>query len=426
MASSFLSPLLRRLSRPTAPLAARAFSSSSPAAEAAGAPLAATALHDWHVGLGAKMVEFAGYSMPVQYPDGVLKSHVHTRARSAAGLFDVSHMGQLRFHGADRAAFLERCVVADVAALAKGHASLSVITTPCGGILDDCIITNAGDHLYVVVNAGNKHIDMAHFKAMMDTHSGDDVEMEYISDQAIASHRSLLALQGPGAAEVMQRYMALDLASLPFMNGAGHGMDLVLGGALGGAGPVIVSRLGYTGEDGFELSMLNEHAEMFATELLAQPEVMAVGLAARDSLRLEAGLCLHGHDIDTVTTPVEAALTWTIGKRRREEGGFVGAETILSQLKGGGAPIAKKRVGLLVAGAPAREGAEIYAADGETRVGTLTSGGPSPCLKQNIGMGYVDRGHFKLGTALKVKGRKKMQDAVVSRMPFVESNYFSN
>lgn len=374
----------------------------------AAAPLKKTPLYDFHVAAGGKMVDFAGYAMPVQYPAGVLKSHNHTRAAGCASLFDVSHMGQLRVRGADRERFLESLVVGDLQALALGEAKLSLLTNDRGGIIDDCVISKYDDHMYVVVNAGNQDIDLAHMHRALERFQGD-VAIERLSD------RALVALQGPGAAAVLTELLAPndDLAHLGFMNGRyttlANGLD------------VIVTRCGYTGEDGFEVSVPSAQAEVFVRELVQDERVLVAGLGARDSLRLEAGLCLHGHDITAETTPVEAALAWTIGKRRREEGGFPGHTVIMDQLTH--KTFTHKRVGFVVEGAAAREGAQLLGADGAV-VGTVTSGTFSPTLKQAVGMAYVRKDAAKLGTQLVVEARGKQQQVTVAKMPFVPTNYY--
>ncbi|TYZ69239.1 hypothetical protein PybrP1_007428 [[Pythium] brassicae (nom. inval.)] len=374
---------------------------------AAAAPLKKTPLYDFHVAEGGKMVDFAGYAMPVQYPAGVLKSHNHTRAAGCASLFDVSHMGQLRVRGADRERFLESIVVGDLQALALGEAKLSLLTNARGGIIDDCVISKYDDHFYVVVNAGNQDVDLAHMHRVLESFQGD-VAIERLSD------RALVALQGPGAAAVMAELApGVDLAGLGFMSGRyttlASGLD------------VILTRCGYTGEDGFEISVPSAAAEAFARGLVRDERVLLAGLGARDSLRLEAGLCLHGHDITAETTPVEAALAWTIGKRRREEGGFPGHAVIMEQLTH--KTFTHKRVGFVVEGAAAREGAQLLGADGAV-VGTVTSGTFSPTLKQAVGMAYVRKDAAKLGTQLVVQARGKQQQVTVAKMPFVPANYY--
>ncbi|MDP6830161.1 MAG: glycine cleavage system aminomethyltransferase GcvT, partial [Alphaproteobacteria bacterium] len=330
--------------------------------------LKTTALHDLQVALGGKMVPFAGYEMAVNFPLGVLGEHKHTRA--AAGLFDVSHMGQVRLSGAGRAEALESLLPADIASLPPGAMRYSQLTNDAGGIIDDLMVTNAGDYLYLVVNGANKDGDLAHLRAALP----DGIAVEHRTEDA------LLALQGPRTAAVMAR-LAPDTASMVFMTAKA----LSVGGI-----DCYVTRSGYTGEDGFEISLPGERAEDLARLLLAQEEVEAIGLGARDSLRLEAGLCLHGHDIDPTTTPIEAGLNWSIQKRRRQEGGFPGAEMIQAQLRDGPA---RKRVGILPEGrAPAREGTVIIDADG-TEIGAVTSGGFGPSLGGPLAMGYVAAGH---------------------------------
>jgi aminomethyltransferase len=384
----------------------RSFSSS------ASQELKKTPLYDLHVALGGKMVPFAGYSMPVQYKAGVLQSHLHTREAGKASLFDVSHMGQLRITGEDRLAFLESVVVGDLQALKpSGEAKLSLITNDKGGIIDDCVISRYDDHVYMVVNAGNQDVDILHMSKLLESFKGD-AKMERIPD------RALVALQGPGAVDVVEALSPnVNLKDLEFMHGVYTPLKLQNGKQL----DVILTRCGYTGEDGFEISVLSKDAEVFARALLGDERVLEAGLGARDSLRLEAGLCLHGHDITAETTPIEATLAWTIGKRRREEGGFPGHAIIMDQLKNKTAT--KKRVGFVVEGAAAREGAELFDADDKV-VGHVTSGTFSPSLKKAIGVAYVDKSSGKLGTELHVKARKKTQKAVITKMPFVPANYY--
>ncbi|KAL0080777.1 hypothetical protein J3Q64DRAFT_1706067 [Phycomyces blakesleeanus] len=364
-----------------------------------------TALYDFHVSLGGKMVPFAGYAMPVQYSGmGMLASHLHTREN--ASIFDVSHMLQTRLVGADRNKFFEKLVVADLNNLPVGQGTLSVFTNEQGGIIDDTIIMQQKDSLYVVSNAGCADKDLAHIRKHLADfqNKGGDVDLKIIDDH------SLIAIQGPKAAAALESLTGTSLQDFAFMNG--RFMDI--------AGvPCHVARSGYTGEDGFELSVPTPEILNITEKLLAHPVVEMAGLGARDSLRLEAGLCLYGHDLDETTTPVEAGLTWTIPKSRRETGGFLGAEHILPQIKGG---VSRRRVGLLVEGAPAREGAEILNKEGQV-IGKVTSGCPSPCLKKNIAMGYVQNGFHKRGTALDVKVRNRVQKAEITKMPFVEAKY---
>jgi aminomethyltransferase len=360
--------------------------------------LKTTALHDLQVALGGKMVPFAGYEMAVNFTLGVLGEHKHTRA--AAGLFDVSHMGQVRLSGAGRAQALESLLPADIASLPPGAMRYSQLTNDAGGIIDDLMVTNAGDYLYLVVNGANKDGDLAHLRAALP----DGIAVEHRTEDA------LLALQGPRTAAVMAR-LAPDTASMVFMTAKA----LSVGGI-----DCYVTRSGYTGEDGFEISLPGERAEDLARLLLAQEEVEAIGLGARDSLRLEAGLCLHGHDIDPTTTPIEAGLNWSIQKRRRQEGGFPGAEMIQAQLRDGPA---RKRVGILPEGrAPAREGTVIIDADG-TEIGAVTSGGFGPSLGGPLAMGYVAAGHTAAGTSLGLVVRGKTLPAQVAKMPFVPANF---
>jgi aminomethyltransferase len=354
-----------------------------------------------HEELGGKMVPFAGYRMPVQYPDGVLKEHLHTRA--AAGLFDVSHMGQVILRPkagmeALKLAF-EALMPVDVLGLAEGRQRYGLFTNDQGGILDDLMFTNRGDHLYVVVNAACKAADIAHMTAMM-----PGVSVEPVTD------RALLALQGPGAEAALEAVLP-GVAVMRFMD---HRV----------IGDIWVSRSGYTGEDGFEVSVPEAQAEAFARKLLARPGVAPIGLGARDSLRLEAGLCLYGHDIDTTTSPVEANLNWAIQKARRaggaREGGFPGAARILKELAEGPERL---RVGLRPEGrAPMREGVELFAEDG-TPVGSVTSGGFGPSVNAPIAMGYVARSHASIGTTLLGEVRGKRLPVTVSELPFHPTTY---
>ncbi len=360
--------------------------------------LALDALHD---ALGGKMVPFAGYRMPVQYPDGVLKEHLHTRA--AAGLFDVSHMGQVILRPkagmeALKLAF-EALMPVDVLGLAEGRQRYGLFTNAAGGILDDLMFTNRGDHLYVVVNAACKAADIAHMTAGMPA-----VSVEPVTD------RALLALQGPGAEAALEGLLP-GVAAMRFMD---HRM----------IDDVWVSRSGYTGEDGFEISVPESGAGAFAQKLLSRPGVAPIGLGARDSLRLEAGLCLYGHDIDTTISPVEANLNWAIQKARRSggerEGGFPGAARILQELAKGPERL---RVGLRPEGrAPMREGVELFAGDG-TPVGRVTSGGFGPSVNAPIAMGYVARAHASIGTILQGEVRGKRLPVAVCELPFHPTSY---
>ncbi|MSO89723.1 MAG: glycine cleavage system aminomethyltransferase GcvT [Rhodospirillaceae bacterium] len=357
-----------------------------------------TPLFALHRELGAKMVPFAGYEMPVQYPAGILAEHLHTRG--FAGLFDVSHMGQALLVGSGAAAALETLVPGEIQGLAVGAMRYTLFTTPTGGILDDFMVTNAGDHLFVVVNAACKTQDFAHLNKFL----RGRCEIVELADKA------LLALQGPAAAAIMAR-LAPDSAELRFLTGAAM--------AVGGIS-CFVTRSGYTGEDGFEISLPAEAAEKLARRLLAEPEVKPVGLGARDSLRLEAGLCLYGHDINATTTPVEAGLAWTIGKRRRVEGGFAGSEIILRQLTAG---VSRRRIGIAPEGrAPARENTPITDRGGR-RIGTVTSGGYGPTVEAPLAMGYVETESAAVGTAVQLVVRDVPRPAQVVALPFVKPHY---
>ena len=364
------------------------------------ADLAKTPLYDLHVKLGARLVPFAGYAMPVQYTDGILKEHQH--ARAAAGLFDVSHMGQVRLRGVGAAAALEQLVPVDIVDLPAHRQRYALFTNERGGILDDLMVTNAGDHLLLVVNAACKQADVAHLRANLP----DSMDVEPLHDHA------LLALQGPAARTVLTR-LAPPAAQLFFMQAG----PLVIAGI-----PCWVSCSGYTGEDGFEISVAADAAEDLAKRLLAEPEVAAIGLGARDSLRLEAGLCLYGHDIDADTTPVEASLTWALSKARRpggaRAGGYAGADVIESQLRDG---VARRRLLLRPEGRqPVREGADIVN-DAGVAVGRITSGGFAPSVAAPVAMGYVDSAAQQ--SALFAVVRNKSIALTAQSGPFVPSRY---
>jgi aminomethyltransferase len=365
-------------------------------------PLKHTPLHALHVELGAKMVSFAGYDMPVQYPAGILTEHLHTR--SGAGLFDVSHMGQVRLTGkggAGAAKALEALVPGDIQGLKPGQMRYTQFTNEKGGIIDDLMVANTGDHLMLVVNASGKEGDAAHLRR----HLSGACEIEELST------RGLIALQGPKAADVLGRF-APQARAMTFMTAA----FLTIEGVT-----CYVTRSGYTGEDGYEISMPGDAADPLTRRLLREPDVKPIGLGARDSLRLEAGLCLHGNDIDESTTPVEAALVWSIGKRRRGEGGFIGAEVILKQLKDGAA---RRLVGIRPEGrAPVRAHAEIQDKAGR-RIGEVTSGGFGPTVNGPVAMGYVASGSAAPGTELQVIVRDKPLPAKVAPLPFVPHRYY--
>ena len=360
--------------------------------------LSHTPLFELHQELGGKMVPFAGYAMPVQYPAGIVAEHTHTR--TAAGLFDVSHMGQAVVSADDAAAALEQVAPGDFQSLAPGEMRYSMLLTDAGGIVDDLMVTRLDDRRCgVVVNAARKDVDYALLRAAL---PAADLE---VFDKA------LLALQGPQAAAVLAR-LAPAAADLKFMSGAAMAVDGV---------EAFVSRSGYTGEDGYEISVAVADADAVARRLLAEDEVAPIGLGARDTLRLEAGLCLYGHDIDETTSPIEAGLAWAVGKRRRAEGGFPGAARILKELADGPA---RRRVGIKPTGrAPAREGTAVKSADGAT-VGQVTSGGHGPTVGGPVAMGMVTADQAKAGTALLLEIRGKDHPAEVVKLPFVTPNYY--
>ncbi|MCI2399362.1 glycine cleavage system aminomethyltransferase GcvT [Aliiroseovarius subalbicans] len=361
-----------------------------------------TGLYDLHIELGAKMVPFAGYEMPVQYPMGVMKEHLHTRAY--AGLFDVSHMGQVILRGDDPAGALERLVPVALKALADGRQRYAMFTNDDGGILDDLMVANRGDHLFLVVNAACKDADIAHMRAGL-----PDCDVEVIED------RALLALQGPAAEAALAQIAPV--ADMTFMDVAVLSSDF---------GDLWVSRSGYTGEDGFEISVENSQAAALAKALLAIDAVAPIGLGARDSLRLEAGLCLYGNDIDTTTSPVEAALEWAVQKVRRtggdRAGGFPGADRILAEFDQGSS---RRRVGLLPeTRAPMRAGTELFATEDATDpIGTVTSGAYGPSIEAPMSMGYVTTEHAATGTIIFGDVRGKRLRAKVADMPFRPSTY---
>ncbi|MBV9565423.1 MAG: glycine cleavage system aminomethyltransferase GcvT [Bradyrhizobium sp.] len=372
-------------------------------------PLKRTPLHALHLSLGARMVPFASYEMPVQYATGVLREHLHTR--KAAGLFDVSHMGQLALRAksgsvADAARALERLVPQDILGLAAGRQRYAQFTSEAGGILDDLMVANFGSHLFLVVNAACKEADEAHLRR----HLAETCVIEPLAD------RALLALQGPAAERILAKFCA-EAAVMRFMDAGPRqvaGFDC------------FVSRSGYTGEDGFEISVASDQAEQLAKWLLEDGGVLPIGLGARDSLRLEAGLCLYGHDIDTTTTPVEAALEWSVQKSRRaggaRAGGFPGAEKILAQFAGGAA---RRRVGLLAEGrAPVREGASLYAdAASAEPIGKVTSGGFGPTLNAPVAMGYLPTARSGTGTQVFAEVRGQRLPLKVAATPFVPNTY---
>ncbi len=361
--------------------------------------LAHTPLHRLHVELGAKMVPFAGYAMPVNYPSGILKEHVQTRTH--AGLFDVSHMGQIHVGGSAAARALESLMPMDISNLQVDRQRYGLLTNQVGGILDDLMITRTADHFCLVVNASRKAEDFAYLRQ----HLLPACTVEQRTDLA------LLALQGPEAAKVMAR-LAPAATRLNFMMSVSTAMVGV---------QCLITRSGYTGEDGFEISAPNSHAETLARALLEQPEVAPIGLGARDSLRLEAGLCLYGHDIDLNTTPVEANLTWALAKSRQD--GFPGAAVISEQMKNGAS---RRRVGIRPQGPlPLREGS-VLLNEAQTTIGKITSGGFGASVDGPIAMGYVETAWTTLGAQLHATVRGKSIPCQIVKLPFIQHRYFRN
>ena len=364
-----------------------------------------TPLNALHIELGARMVPFAGYSMPVQYPMGLMAEHHHTRAE--AGLFDVSHMGQLRLVGSDAAAAFETLMPVDVIDLPMGKQRYGLLLTDEGTIIDDLMFVNRGTDIFVIVNGACKANDIAHIQARI----GSRCQVIPMPE------RALLALQGPKAVDALSR-MVPGVEKLVFMTGAAfdwQGADL------------FITRSGYTGEDGFEISVANAHADALARALLAQTEVKPIGLGARNSLRLEAGLCLYGNDIDTTTTPIEAGLNWAIQKVRRtggaRAGGFPGAKIVLGQLDGTHA-LQRKRVGLIAQErVPVREHVELQSVQG-IKIGEVSSGLLGPTANVPVAMGYVDAASAPIGTVVNAMVRGKAVPMAVSAMPFVPNRYY--
>lgn len=361
-----------------------------------------TALHALHLEAGAKMVPFAGYEMPVQYPLGVKKEHLHTREK--AGLFDVSHMGQVRLKGNSAAEQLEKLVPVDIIDLPENKQRYALFTNEQGGVLDDLMVTNAGDHLYLVVNAACKAQDIQHLKDHL-----QDVEVEVLEDHA------LLALQGPKAKDVLAE-LAPESKQMTFMTAA----KLTIAGI-----NCFVTRSGYSGEDGFEISVQNADAEALAKALLAYDFVEWIGLGARDSLRLEVGLCLYGHELDTETSPIEASLIWAISKNRRpggeREGGYPGADIIGQHISNG---VSRKRVGIRALGKmPIRDGVELFNATND-KIGVITSGGFGPSANGPVAMASVAADYATLETKLFALVRNKKVEVEVAKLPFVPQNYY--
>ncbi len=368
-----------------------------------------TALHALHVALGARMVGFASYDMPVQYPLGVLKEHLHTRAK--CGVFDVSHMGQAWLIGTAQqqvAESAETVLPADIIGLPAGKQQYTQLLNENGATLDDLIITKPAeqkynDRLYTVVNASCKEADYAHMQAHMDGITIQRLE-----------NRALIAIQGPLSEAVLSAVVdgVQDLTFMSLKAFDWHTAD-------GGVTELLISRSGYTGEDGFEVSIVNAYATAFTERLLQNENAQMIGLGARDSLRLEAGLCLYGTDLDTTTTPVEAGLLWSIGNRRREQGGFIGASVIQNNIANG---VARKRIGLDIdSKTPCRQGTNIFV--GDTKVGKITSGGFAPSIGKPIAMGYIDIAHSAIGTEVTLLVRNKRIPAKVCKMPFTPHKY---
>ncbi|KAL0133803.1 hypothetical protein PUN28_001047 [Cardiocondyla obscurior] len=369
-----------------------------------------TCLYDLHVERQGKIVDFAGWLLPVQYREAIAASHLHTR--SLASLFDVGHMLQTQVSGENAAEYLESLTTCDLKRLKKGAATLTIFTNDKGGILDDLIITKDDENKYFVVsNAGRRNED----KQLLLERQEDfkKIDKNVYVDFLDPLERGLVALQGPTAAAVLQSLVEIDLQTLKFMNS----VKTKVSGSI-----VRITRCGYTGEDGFEISVHANDAIGLVERILEVPDVKLAGLGARDSLRLEAGLCLYGHDINEDTTPVEADLTWLVAKRRRAETNFPGAQQILKQIKTGAT---KKRVGLLLGqGPPAREGAPILTPEGE-RVGRVTSGGPSPTLGRPIAMGYMPPDLAQFGGGVLVEVRGKTYKGTVTKLPFVKAKYYT-
>jgi aminomethyltransferase len=364
-----------------------------------------TPLNALHLELGARMVPFAGYSMPVQYPMGLMAEHIHTR--SEAGLFDVSHMGQLRLVGTDAASAFESLMPVDVIDLPVGKQRYGLLLTDEGNIIDDLMFVNRGTDIFVIVNGACKVNDIAHIQARI----GAKCQVIPMPE------RALLALQGPKAIDVLSR-MVPGVEKLVFMTGASFDWQ---------SADLFITRSGYTGEDGFEISVHNDQADLFARALLAQAEVKPIGLGARNSLRLEAGLCLYGNDIDTSTTPIEAGLNWAIQKVRRtggaRAGGFPGADIVLGQLDGSRS-LTRKRVGLIAQErVPVREHVELQNTQG-VKIGEVSSGLLGPSANVPVAMGYVDVASASLGTVVNAMVRGKAVPMTVSAMPFVPNRYY--
>jgi len=357
------------------------------------------------------MVPFAGYSMPLSYGDvGQVASHNYVR--KSVGLFDVGHMVQSNFRGQTVTEFLEWLTPSSLASLKPYTSTLSVLLNENGGIIDDTIVTkHASDAFYVVTNAGRRERDLSWFREKLQEWNSTAKGKQGPVELEVLENWGLLAIQGPEAASYLQALTSFDLQQLTFGSSAFVPME---------GFNLHVARGGYTGEDGFEISIPPSQT-LEVAKLLSKPPVQLIGLGARDSLRLEAGMCLYGNDLDESTTPVEAGLTWVIGKDRREKGGFIGATTVQQQLKDGPT---RRRVGLIVEGVPARQSAIILSPAGDEVLGTVTSGIPSPTLGKNIAMGYIKSGWHKKGTEVAIEVRKQLRKAVLTPMPFSKPNYW--
>lgn len=359
-----------------------------------------TRLHEWHKDHAARMMPFAGWDMPVQY-EGLVNEHLHTRKH--ASLFDVSHMGQLRFHGADRIRFVEWVTCADIQSLKVDRGRLTVSLNEQGGVRDDMIVTRCENHVAAVVNASRAAVDIAYFAEKV-SEFGGDVQME------IDGSSSLVALQGPDANTVLRRYDDT-IDSLPYMGSRHIKVDGI---------PAHVMRCGYTGEDGFEIALKHVDVKPFAELMLSNTEVKAAGLGARNSLRVESGLCLYGHELREDLTLFESSLTWIITKRRMAEGGFIGYERC-KELASNPELVPRKRIGITSTGICAREGAKVLV--GDEVVGEVTSGCPSPCRKCNVAQALLAMPHTKDGTQVSLDVRGKRVPGVVTKLPFVETRY---
>ncbi|PWN52242.1 glycine cleavage system T protein [Violaceomyces palustris] len=380
----------------------------------AASSLSKTGLYEFHIKNGAKMVPFSGYSMPLTYADvGQMASHHHVRSKT--GLFDVGHMVQHNFTGPTAQAFLERISPSSVSSLAPFSSTLSVLLSESGGILDDLIITKHSDEkFYLVTNAGRREEDLAWIRDRLKEWNASHEPVHH----EVLEGWGLLALQGPTSSEVLQKLVGegFDLKTLTF--GKSAFIDLKVAG--GEKVKCHVARAGYTGEDGFEISIPPTSTVSVAEALVSDPEVQLAGLAARDSLRLEAGMCLYGQDLDETVSPIEAGLAWCVGKDRRKAANFIGHQRVLSELEKGPS---RRRVGLVIQGSPARQGCDIFNSDGK-KIGKVTSGIPSPTLGKNIAMALVEDGHHKRGTKVLVEVRKKLREAEVAKMPFVENKFY--